>query len=72
MAKKISKINVQEEQKGLIDQLKQIEQNLSLLEGQMHDQQVLKWKVVGALEYHDMIFDSDGKIKTADKKEEPL
>lgn len=63
------KNKIQEEYKKLLEQLKQTEHNISLLEGQMHDQQTLKWKIVGALEYHEMIFDSDGKIKKEPVKE---
>ena len=65
MAKSNGKIKIQEEREKLLAQLKQTEQNISLLEQQMHDQQCLKWKLVGALEYHEMIFDSNGKIKTS-------
>ena len=64
MTKKNGKIKIQEEREKILSQLKQTEQNISLLEEQMHDQQVLKWKLVGALEYHEMIFDSKGKIKS--------
>lgn len=73
MAKKNGKIKIQEERAKILGQLKQTEQNISLLENQIHDQQVLKWKLVGALEYHEMIFDSDGGIKTdsVDKLGEP-
>ncbi len=69
MAKSNGKIKIQEERAKLLAQLKQVEQNISLLEQQMHDQQCLKWKLAGALEYHEMIFDADGKIKTSPVEE---
>lgn len=69
MAKSNGKIKIQEEREKLLAQLEQTEKNISLLESQMHEQQILKWKLIGALEYHELLFDPDGKIKSVPVEE---
>ncbi|KKK89928.1 hypothetical protein LCGC14_2728190 [marine sediment metagenome] len=57
MSKK-SKIQQEHEtqRNNLVSNLAQTEQNIRILEGQLEQQQIRRYKLIGALEYHDQLF----------------
>ena len=48
--------NHEKQRNSLVSNLAQAEQNIRILENQLEQQQIRRYKLIGALEYHDQLF----------------